>query len=108
MHFMEVFKGVWQLVENRCGGTAIHLADIVPLEGVDEAFRHAVRLRAPVCKLFKEKSLVPYVIKTVRNQQIVFAFTTITFAWYFWGTFIWLMQGAKCSSAYKSRQSMSR
>jgi hypothetical protein len=57
-----------------------------------------------VCKLFKEKSLVPYVIKTVRDQQIVFAFTAITFAWYFWGTFIWLMQGAKSREMFKRLQ----
>jgi len=54
-----------------------------------------------VCKLLKEKSLVSYVIKTVRDQRIVFAFTAITFAWYFWGTFIWLMQGAKSREMFK-------
>ena len=46
MNFIEVLEGVWQLVENCGGGTAIHLVDMVSLEGIDEAFRHAVRLRA--------------------------------------------------------------
>jgi hypothetical protein len=34
MDFIEVLKGVWQLGQNRGYGAAIHLADVITLEGV--------------------------------------------------------------------------
>lgn len=46
MDLIEMRKGVWQLGPNGFGIAAVHRADIVPFERVDEAFRHGVGLGA--------------------------------------------------------------
>lgn len=57
-----------------------------------------------ICKLFKDKSLAPYVIKTVRDQRVAFAFIAVSFAWYFWGVFSLFLQGAKSREMFKRLQ----
>lgn len=44
MDFIEVLKSVWQLGKNDFDGAAIHLADVIPFERIDKAFRHTVGL----------------------------------------------------------------
>lgn len=54
-----------------------------------------------ICKIFTEKPLALFITKTVREQRIVFVLGAIAFAWYFWGMFVWLMQGVKSREMFK-------
>jgi hypothetical protein len=54
-----------------------------------------------ICGFYQDKNLGEFLKKTVHSQRIIFLLLALSFAWYFKGLTIWLLQGVAARKMYQ-------